>query len=245
MINSKCLVTIFELKKNQINESSKKNKVLYETIFSEKSKNFINNEQYSTLNDKINSISSIENENYKYLLDKINSLSEKSKNFINNEQYSTLNDKINSISSIENENYKYLLDKINSSFMTKNELNNKLILYIYIKTVSIKVNINENINENNGYFINKDDNKLYKYDINGTNPQLANGNFLIAISNDSNLVNQAYKVLNGIMEQLYTYFDGSNLKLIINKEEITTEGMLILTNDYKIFVRIGNSWFGK
>jgi hypothetical protein len=204
MINSKCLVTIFELKKNQINESSKKNKVLYETIFSEKSKNFINNEQYSTLNDKINSISSI-----------------------------------------ENENYKYLLDKINSSFMTKNELNNKLILYIYIKTVSIKVNINENINENNGYFINKDDNKLYKYDINGTNPQLANGNFLIAISNDSNLVNQAYKVLNGIMEQLYTYFDGSNLKLIINKEEITTEGMLILTNDYKIFVRIGNSWFGK
>ncbi len=120
----------------------------------------------------------------------------------------------------------------------------KIVLNVYVKTLSIKANVN-GTNEPDEYFINPDDNKLYKYNINGTNPQLTNGNFLIAISNDYNYVNRALKVSNGNMEQLCTYFDGTNLKLIVKGEENKTEGTLILTDDYKIFVRIGNGWFGK
>ena len=120
----------------------------------------------------------------------------------------------------------------------------KIVLNVYVKTLSIKANVN-GTNEPDEYFINPDDNKLYKYNINGTNPQLANGNFLIVISIDYNYVNKALKVSNGNMEQLCTYFDGTNLKLIVKGEENKTEGTLILTDDYKIFVRIGNGWFGK
>jgi hypothetical protein len=119
----------------------------------------------------------------------------------------------------------------------------KLVLNIYLKTISIKANVGGN-NESNEYFFDSD-NKLYKYDINGKNPQLANGNFLIVFSNDKKYVNNAYKVSNGVLEQLYTYFDGANLKLIINSKENNDDGTLILTDDYKIFVRIGNNWFGK
>lgn len=118
-----------------------------------------------------------------------------------------------------------------------------LVVNIYLKTISIKANVGGN-NESNEYFFGLD-NKLYKYDINGKNPQLANGNFLIVISNDNKYINNAYKVSNGVLEQLYTYFDGTNLKLIINSKENNEEGTLILTDDYKIFVRIGNNWFGK
>lgn len=125
-----------------------------------------------------------------------------------------------------------------------NESIDKLVLDVYIKTISIKVNVNGS-NEPNEYFIDLNDNKLYKYDINGNNPQLVNGNFLIAICNQINYINRAFKVLNGNMQELCTFFDGTNLKLIVKGEEINTEGTLILTDDYKIFVRIGNKWFCK
>lgn len=131
-----------------------------------------------------------------------------------------------------------------SNKMIFNEPINKLVLNVFIKTSSIKVNISEN-NEPNGYFINLTNNKLYKNDMNGSNPQLANGNFLFAICDDINYLNNAYKVSNGNLEQLCNYFDGTNLKLIIKDEEINDVGTLILTDDYKIFVRIGSGWFGK
>lgn len=125
-----------------------------------------------------------------------------------------------------------------------NDTVDKLLLYVYTKTLSIRANINGS-NEPDEYFIDPNDNKLYKYDINGFNPHLANGNFLIAISNESTYINRAYKVSNGDMQELCTFFDGTNLKLIVKGEEIITDGTLILTDDYKIFVRIGNGWFGK
>lgn len=120
----------------------------------------------------------------------------------------------------------------------------KLVLDVYIKTISIKANIN-GTNESNGYFIDPNDNKLYKYNTNGTNPRLANGNFLIAICNQSSYINHAFKVSDGNMQEVCTFFDGTNLKLIVKGDEICTEGTLILTDDYKIFVRIGNGWFSK
>jgi hypothetical protein len=125
-----------------------------------------------------------------------------------------------------------------------NESVDKLVLNVFTKTLSIRANINGS-NEPDEYFINPNDNKLYKYDINGINPYLANGNFLIAISNELAYINRAYKVSNGDMQELCTFFDGTNFKLIIKGVEIKNEGTLILTDDYKIFVRIGNGWFGK
>jgi len=125
-----------------------------------------------------------------------------------------------------------------------NEPTDKLVLNVYLKTTSIIANLGGS-NQSDEYFIDLDDNKLYKYDINGQNPQLINGTFLIAFSNDTNYINNAYKVSNGDLEKICTYFDGTNLKLIINGEENNKEGTLILTDDYKIFVRIGKNWFGK
>jgi len=127
--------------------------------------------------------------------------------------------------------------------VSRNEPTDKIVLNIYLKTTSIAVNV-EGSNQSNEYFINSD-NKLCKYDLNGQNSQLVTGNFLIIISNDSNLVNKAFKVTNGLMENISTYFDGSRLKLIIDNQECNHEGTLILTDDHKIFVRIGNGWFGK
>jgi len=138
------------------------------------------------------------------------------------------------------------LNKTNDQLtnVISNKSVDKLVLDVYIKTISIKANINGS-NKSNEYFIDSNDNKLYKYNANGTNPHLANGNFLIAICNQSNYINRAFKVSDGNMLEVCTFFDGTNLKLIVKGDEICTEGTLILTDDYKIFVRIGNTWFGK
>lgn len=129
------------------------------------------------------------------------------------------------------------------SFLTilNNELS-KITLTVYFKTISIIANLN-GTNQPDEYFIS--DGKLYKYDINGKNQQLVSGNFLISISNDSNYENKAFKITEGNFEEITTYFDGTNFKLIINNEEYKEQGTLILTDDYKIFVRIGNIWIGK
>ena len=46
-----------------------------------------------------------------------------------------------------------------------NDTVDKLLLYVYTKTLSIRANINGS-NEPDEYFIDPNDNKLYKYDIN-------------------------------------------------------------------------------
>lgn len=132
----------------------------------------------------------------------------------------------------------------NTSNFDINKRINKLTLTVYSITQSIILS-DELAQEPNSYYIDLIDNKLYKYDFNGSNPTIANGAFFIAISNDINYLNKAYKSIDGNLEEINTYFDGTNLKLIINNIEETKEGTLILTDDKKIFVRIGNSWFGK
>ncbi len=130
---------------------------------------------------------------------------------------------------------------LKESIIIPNENNlNNMILKVYPKTVSIIIN---NTPGPDNYFI--DNSKLYKYDINGQNPRLTNGNFLIAQSDNIEYINKAFNVFEGLCQQIQTYFDGTNLKLIINNIEETKEGTIILTDDNKIFVRIGNSWFGK
>jgi hypothetical protein len=131
---------------------------------------------------------------------------------------------------------KLIESKLNSSIDSKNISE----LKVYPKTISIILN---NQPGPDNYFIKNS--KLYKYDINGQNPQLTNGNFLIAISDNSEYLNKIYKVSEGNLQLINTYFDGTNLKLIINGIEEKTEGTLILTDDYKLFVRIGNNWFSK
>lgn len=129
--------------------------------------------------------------------------------------------------------------KENIVSFNKNPLNN-IFLKVYPKTISILLNNNPNPDS---YFI--ENSKLYKYDINGQNPHLVYGNFLFTKTDNPNYLNKAFKVSNDGLEQIQTYFDGTNLKLIIEGIEENREGTLILTDDYKIFIKIGNSWFGK
>jgi hypothetical protein len=154
-------------------------------------------------------------------------------------------------------NYKYLVrilelkqnlyttdDQTINDYDTKSsdDDNTQIILNIYPKTISIMANLDE-FGGSNSYFINSNDNKLYKYDMNGNNPYLVNGNFLIALTNPEAYLNKAYIVINGDLKEINSYFDGS--KLIINNKEINKEGLIILTDDCKLYVKIGNSWFGK
>ena len=129
--------------------------------------------------------------------------------------------------------------KLNSLY-----LDNKLVLNVYPKTYSIIANLDEP-NSSERFFINSTDGKLYKYDLNGQNPREVTGNFFIIGSNSENYINKAFKVINGELNQINSFFDGSNQKLFIDNKEESTEGLLILTDDYKIYVRIGNCWFVK
>lgn len=117
---------------------------------------------------------------------------------------------------------------------------NKILLKVYPKTVSIILNNNPGPNN---YFI--ENSKLFKYDVNGQNPHLICGNFLITESDNPDYLNKSFKVSEENLQPLNTYFDGTNLKLVIDGIEEKTEGTLILTDDYKIFVRIGSGWYGK
>jgi hypothetical protein len=116
-----------------------------------------------------------------------------------------------------------------------------LTLTVYSKTISILAN-NNSLNEPNVYFINTNDNKLYQYNNNGTISSLVNGNFFIAISDNNYYNNKAWSVQNGQCQLLETYFDSTNLKLFINLFEHKENGSLIITNDFKIYIRVNNIW---
>lgn len=115
---------------------------------------------------------------------------------------------------------------------------NFLTLKVFPKTVSIILNTNP-VTEINKYYI--QDNKLYQVtDINKSS--LVNGHFFIQMCDNEEYINKAWIVSNGNMELLTSYFDGTNNKLFSNNNEIKTEGTMIITEDFKIYVRIKNIW---
>lgn len=133
--------------------------------------------------------------------------------------------------------YKYLILKNNLANEIRNEIKSespqdKLLIKIYPKVNSIIANNNSVIN--NEYSI--IENKLYQNDI------LVTGNFFIAISNNEYYVNKAWSVNNGELSLLENYFDNTNSKLILNSQEFKTNGTLILTDDFKLYIRINNIW---
>lgn len=132
--------------------------------------------------------------------------------------------------------------QLNGSVNTTNlKVNRCLSLNIYPKVISILANNNVEPSSNT-FFINKQDNKLYQYNLTGTDFVLVNGNYLIGYSDNSYYNNRAWTVNNGEMKLLETYFDDSNLKLFIDSQEIMENGSLIITDDYKLYIRINNVW---
>ena len=131
------------------------------------------------------------------------------------------------------ENKKNISDLINIDQIMK--------LKIFPKTTSILVSNNNN--KPFEYF--QEENKLYQNNNIGNNYSLVNGYYFIAISNNQDIIKKAWNVQNGEMIELTSYFDGSNNKLIIDSNEYVLEGSIILTSDFKIWVRINNCWISK
>ena len=100
---------------------------------------------------------------------------------------------------------------------------------IFNKTISIIVDDTSEYN-----IINE---KLYH------NNQIVSGNYYIVVSNNEKYNNKAWKVIEGNLTELDSYFDGTNSKLIINNKEINENGLIILTDDAKLYFRINNLWF--
>ena len=100
---------------------------------------------------------------------------------------------------------------------------------IFNKTISIIVDDTSEYN-----IINE---KLYH------NNQIVSGNYYIVLSNNEKYNNKAWKVIEGNLTELDSYFDGTNSKLIINNKEINENGLIILTDDAKLYFRINNLWF--
>ena len=148
------------------------------------------------------------------------------------------NNNINEIQEISQDNNQNNSELYNINNLTINGL---LTLKIYPKVISIISN-NDEYNKSNVFFINNSDSKLYRNNNNGYTYYLANGNYFIGISNNEKYVNKAWTVIDGNMNELHTYFDITNSKLIIDSQEITTNGTFIITDDYKIYIRIGNIW---
>ncbi len=147
------------------------------------------------------------------------------------EKILNLENKINVIS--------YLVNKKN---LTESIDIDKIIkLKIYPKTTSILVS--SNTNKPFEYFY--ENNKLYQNNNFGTNSNLVNGYYFIAISNNDQIVNKAWNVQDGELLELTNYFDGSNSKLIIDSTEYISDGSIILTNDFKIWIRVNNCWISK
>ncbi len=131
------------------------------------------------------------------------------------------------------ENKKNLIESIGIDKIIK--------LKIYPKTTSILVSTNTN--KPFEYFY--ENNKLYQNNNFGTDSNLVNGYYFIAISNNDQIVNKAWNVQNGELLELTNYFDGSNLKLIIDSTEYLSDGSIILTSDFKLWIRINNCWISK
>ncbi len=131
------------------------------------------------------------------------------------------------------ENKKNLIESIGIDEIIK--------LKIYPKTTSILVSTNTN--KPFEYFY--ENNKLYQNNNFGTDSNLVNGYYFIAISNNDQIVNRAWNVQNGELLELTNYFDGSNSKLIIDSTEYLSDGSIILTSDFKLWIRINNCWISK
>lgn len=115
-----------------------------------------------------------------------------------------------------------------------------LTLKIFPKTISITANTIPTT-EPNSYYID-DENELL-YQITGLGEKiLANGNYYIAISDNSDYVEKAYIVENGELDEIITYFDGTNSKLFINLDEVIDNGAIIITDDFKLYIRVHNIW---
>lgn len=131
-----------------------------------------------------------------------------------------------------------LLDKINTFKNVK--IDGLFILKIYPKTISIEANLKISTIPNT-YFIDPLDNKLYQV-IGPIAHLVVNGNYFIALSDSDKYINKAWTITNGNMVLLHTYFDGTNNKLINYSNEIVTNGIIIITDDFNIYIRIKNIW---
>ena len=138
-----------------------------------------------------------------------------------------------------NKNNKFL----RKSFVVKN---NPPIERSYGETAPVKIPVypivnmitigDINMSMPNMYYINN--NKLYQYNNIGTNSVLVNGNYQFTINN----ILHTYSINNGEMKHLNTYFDFNNNKLIVKSNEVKENGMIILTDDMKIYIYVNNIW---
>ena len=116
------------------------------------------------------------------------------------------------------------------------ENKSKIILPIYSAVTTIIIGDYDMGQIPNMYFIN--DNKLYQNNNIGLNPMLVNGNYKFTLNNISN----TYSVKNGEMKIINDYFDLTNNKLIVKSYETNENGMIILTDDMKIYICVNNLW---
>lgn len=114
-------------------------------------------------------------------------------------------------------------------------------LKVYATVYSITAN-NDSPGTPNGFFIDSKTNMLYQYNINGRDPKPVNGKYLIGVSDNQQLVNKSWLSVNGELHKMDTYFDASNLRLVIDTEEFNDNGLVIMTEDSKIYTRINNIW---
>lgn len=129
---------------------------------------------------------------------------------------------------------------IRKSFVVKNdppiENNSNIIFPIFPVVTTIIIGDYKMGQIPNMYFIN--DNKLYQNNNIGINPVLVNGNYKFTLNNISN----TYSIKNGEMKIINNYFDLTNNKLIVKSYETNENGMIILTDDMKIYICVNNIW---
>jgi hypothetical protein len=158
---------------------------------------------------------------------------------LDNISFSNFFDKLMSINKLKINNNN--IDKIVAK---KLEVGDIISLKVYPKTESVNINIGGSELKVDAFYYYEDDNLLYraKYD---KTLEKANGNYYIFKSDCGKFENKYYNVKNGIMTQITDYFDGTNNKLYIGSIEYTQNGSVILTDDYKIYIRINDSWINK
>lgn len=131
---------------------------------------------------------------------------------------------------------------VKKSFISKtvppieNKSMTKVILPVYPAVIMIIIGDDKMGQIPNMYYIN--DNKLYQNNNVGLNPTLVNGNYQFMLNDILN----TYSVINGEMKIINSYFDIANNKLIIKSLDIRENGMIILTDDMKIYINVNNLW---
>jgi hypothetical protein len=141
-----------------------------------------------------------------------------------------------------------LYDNIQAINATINNLDikNIIALRIFPKTIEISAHVvSPSFGNTYEYFINKNDKKLYNYTKSTDTTKLVNGNYVVVKSNSTELINKAWTVTDGVMTELVDYFNGDTSKLFINGSEYNSNGTMIITDDYKLYIQINDLWIKK